>query len=291
MEGTIFKYDPTSNHIAIQYNNNLKNTAILIPGQGEGPNSLPYTPLLTQTLAALGFSLLQYTSASSYAQYGTSSLNADTRSLDAVISHLQQNTEGGADGRKIILIGHSTGAQGVVHYLTHGTNKGVVRAGILQGPVSDVEYAMWKDLEGVKRWGKVAGELLEAGKGDEVLPREAYEVPITAYRYNSLFSFGGDDDYFSSNLSPASLRALLNPIRTPLAIFLSGSDEYVPPHVDVPALLQRFLNAREDGSEGNGGGVPRTFGVIIRGADHAISGKEEQEVFCGWVEECLRGLA
>lgn len=67
----------------------------------------------------------------------------------------------------------------------------------------------------------------------------------------------------------------------PLLILLSGADEYVPASVNVPQLLGKWLQARA-------GKV--TFGVVVNGADHAVSGVEEQEVVVGWVVECLESL-
>jgi len=75
---------------------------------------------------------------------------------------------------------------------------------ILQAPVSDREYGEL-DPAHVEHLAR-ARALLTAGRPEALLPRAADpDAPVTAYRYHSFLARGGDDDYFSSDLSDSEL--------------------------------------------------------------------------------------
>lgn len=92
-------------------------------------------------------------------------------------------------------MGHSTGSQDVIHYLTYNPSSGAqVQGGIMQAPASDREYFAEGDDPGVNAWIRnlsVASQMMEDGKGDEVMDEKACEamgLRITAYRLWSLLS-------------------------------------------------------------------------------------------------------
>lgn len=63
---------------------------------------------------------------------------------------------------------------------------------------------------------------------------------LLSSRYHSLASVGGDDDMFSSDLSPQTMEWKLGHMALiPTAIIFSMQDEFVPPNVDKMALLRR----------------------------------------------------
>jgi predicted alpha/beta hydrolase family esterase len=92
-------------------------------------------------------------------------------------------------------MGHSTGSQDVIHYLTHNSSsRAQVQGGIMQAPASDREYFAEGDDPGVNAWNRnltVASRMMEEGKGDKVMDDEACKamgITITAYRLWSLLS-------------------------------------------------------------------------------------------------------
>ena len=122
---------------------------------------------------------------------------------------------------KVVLIGHSTGSQDIMHYLLspvpEGTKRSSIDGGIMQASASDREASiMLIGEEAYKKSVLVAQEYVKEGKIDEILPFAVTAVPfvgvpITARRWLSLTSPGpehnGQDDYFSSDLSDERLRS------------------------------------------------------------------------------------
>ncbi|KAF2005582.1 DUF1749-domain-containing protein, partial [Amniculicola lignicola CBS 123094] len=129
-----------------------------------------------------------------------------------------------------------------------------IHGAILQGGVSDRET--WTDLcekDGLMPSLEVtiqkAADLIAAGHGTEIMSRhgnviaETWNKDLTAYRLHSLLSHGGDDDYFSSDLSEEVLRGTFGTIgkKGTAMMFLLGSlDPYMPARVDKEELLGRW---------------------------------------------------
>ncbi|KAJ4308913.1 hypothetical protein N0V94_009163, partial [Neodidymelliopsis sp. IMI 364377] len=97
------------------------------------------------------------------------------------------------------------------------TTRPRISGAILQGGVSDREawdFLLTTPPERASRDSvlKEAQHLLHQGRGKEIVARENNIVQkelgaaISAYRTNSLLEKGGDDDFFSTDLSDATLR-------------------------------------------------------------------------------------
>ena len=82
---------------------------------------------------------------------------------------------------KIVLLGHSTGAQDVLYFLRYSESEvtSLVNGIILQGAVSDREGLCGEEIGAMIDEAK---ELLAEGKRDAILSRRLHNVPITAYR-------------------------------------------------------------------------------------------------------------
>jgi hypothetical protein len=93
-------------------------------------------------------------------------------------------------------MGHSTGSQDVIHYLTSpsSSTRPKVDGGIMQAPASDREYFSGGDDSGINAWLSnlpIAEQMMKDGKGDQVMDPTACEamgIRITAYRLWSLLS-------------------------------------------------------------------------------------------------------
>jgi pimeloyl-ACP methyl ester carboxylesterase len=133
---------------------------------------------LANALQEEKWSLVQPLLSSSYIGYGTSSLKEDAIEIEKLINYLiyEEQSEG------VVLVGHSTGCQDIVHYLrTGGHCSKAVRGAILQAPVSDREYLA--TLPGTQPMLELAEKMIQEGKGNDLMPREASpQAPITASR-------------------------------------------------------------------------------------------------------------
>jgi pimeloyl-ACP methyl ester carboxylesterase len=262
------------------------------------------------------WSLIQPILSSSYTGFGHDNLDRDVREMDELIHYLLVHR----NGQKVVLIGHSTGCQQIVHYLKYGAFRTSIDAAVLQAPVSDREAATIVDTGSSSTTGTLETELehmqklkfyidtatrlkLEENKGDEMMPRDAFWAPITANRYWDLMAKGGKDDYFSSDYTEEELRDRLSHITTlsktlhRVLVVFSGADEFVPKHVDSKSLTRRFCDAMNHNNEIDGPSGPRSDNNIgiaqplyMTKGDHSLSsnnGTDAQE-FVVAVNQLLR---
>lgn len=256
--GVLFKYGPKAIQVAFKTGEH-KQQVVFIGGLTDGFIATEYLEPLAIALDKEKWSLVQLLMSSSYTGYGTSSLQQDAMEIDQLISHLinKENSEG------VVLLGHSTGCQDIVHYMrTNAACSRAVRAAILQAPVSDREYNA--TLPKTAAMIDLASTMIAEGRGSELMPREADpSSPITAYRYHSLCAYMGDDDMFSSDLSDDQLRTRLGHMsNTPCQVIFSMADEYVPEYVDKKALVERLCRAM--------GGAEK---VEIEHGNHSLSNR------------------
>jgi len=224
-----------------------------------------------------GWSLAEVLLSSSYNGFGTASLKTDVSELSKCVSYFRQIGKTG----KIVLMGHSTGCQDVLEYLvgSGASDRAKINGGILQGGVSDRE-ALAEMSPNLEQTVEEVRKLVEEGKGEDALGMKFTQgiygvAPVTARRFLSLASRGGDDDYFSSDLPDEALQKSLGslPQDIGLCILVSGSDAYIPEKVDKEALLERWLGfARRSGAKVDGNSV------VVEGASHSLNGDPEEVV-------------
>eukprot|EP01122_Echinamoeba_exundans_P013944 TRINITY_DN6201_c0_g1_i1.p1 TRINITY_DN6201_c0_g1~~TRINITY_DN6201_c0_g1_i1.p1 ORF type:complete len:281 (+),score=37.24 TRINITY_DN6201_c0_g1_i1:29-871(+) len=231
---------------------------IFIAGLSDNLFACDHLSPLQQHLAAKKWSLVQPFLQSGHTGCGIASLQSDVEDLDILIEFLQSKK--GYD--RFILIGYSTGCQDSVEYLRSGRFASKIAAAILQAPVSDREYLM--TLPDTARYIALAKQMIQNGDADELMPRSAFFLPITAYRFHALAAVGGDDDKFSSDFTLVEMREKLGHINCPTAVVYGTADEYVPAHVDLKALGERIVSSL--------GSSASSELHIIEGANHAISG-------------------
>ncbi|KAK1418325.1 hypothetical protein QVD17_27468 [Tagetes erecta] len=269
--GVMFKYGSKPIQVAFK-TGDYKQHVVFIGGLTDGFLATDYLEPLAIALDKEKWSLVQFLFSSSYSGYGISSLKEDALELDQLISHLinKEDSEG------VVLLGHSTGCQDIVHYMrTNAACSRAVRAAILQAPVSDREFRA--TLPETAAMIDLASKLISEGRGSELMPREANpDSPITAYRFHSLCAYMGDDDMFSSDLSDDQLKQTLGHMcNTPCQVIFSMADEYVPDYVDKKALVQRLCRAL--------GGAEK---VEIEWGNHSLSNRvaEAVEAIMGFVK-------
>ena len=155
-----------------------KNALVLIAGLTEGFLALAYTEALSRALLGEDYSVVMVNLSSSWSQFGFKSLSTDCRELEKHVSFLKTRFGVG----KIVLLGHSTGAQDVVYFLRHGkpATTSLVNAVILHSGVSDREFMATEQY--VSPMKEEAERLKSDGKGEGLLSNRLFGAPITANR-------------------------------------------------------------------------------------------------------------
>lgn len=303
--GVLHKY--SDRHVAFQHaspsriNDNNVHTLLWVGGLSDGLLTVSYPASIAASLPA-DWTIAEVLLTSSYNGWGTSSLAQDARELGQCVAYFQQLRP----GRKIVLMGHSTGCQDAMEYVVgqHASTRPALDGVILQAGVSDREA--WRDMLSDADYTSLvatAQALLDAGRAQDVLSPHDHpallttglDTPVSAYRLHSLLAPHGDDDYFSSDLDDdrhlaRSFGAF--PASTPVCFLLGSEDPYVPAHVDKAALLQRWIHAvrRGGGVVFLGGDHHDDDGGLVPGAHHNLNGDPEPVVqdlvsrVCGFVK-------
>lgn len=263
LRGVLLKYGPKPAQVAFR-TGDFNQQVIFIGGLTDGLLATEYLEPLSIALVNEKWSLVQPLLTSSYIGYGTSSLEQDALELDQLIGYLinKENSEG------VVLLGHSTGCQDIVHYMRSNLAYSIaVRGAILQAPVSDREYRA--TLPETAEMIDLALNMIHEGRAMELMPMKANpDAPITAYRFHSLCAYMGDDDMFSSDLSEDQLRMRLGHMsNTPCQVIFSMADEYVPDYVDKKALVGRLCRALGDAEK-----------VEIEWGNHSLANRVQEAV-------------
>ncbi|MBI4276534.1 alpha/beta fold hydrolase [Candidatus Uhrbacteria bacterium] len=166
--------------------------------------------------------------------------------------------------RRIVLVGHSTGANKAVYYLWKTRDRRVKHL-VLLGPLSDVVGEM--QLRGRRLTGLLqkARAQVQRGRGDELFTPVLPSYLWSADRYLSLFTHGSSEDVFPYSVRRGNWRAVAS-IRAPLTVILGSNDQYLDR--DASDVVQAF---QEHATH------TRQFrGIIIPEADHSFNGKEKE---------------
>lgn len=227
------------------------NVLVFIGGLSDGLLTVPYLQQLANGLetvnSTLGnWCLVQTLISSSYNGWTSGSLERDVKELKKLVQYLR--SEAGGSRRKIVLMGHLTGCQDTMEYLTkicsheEVSEDSILDGAILQAPVSDREaMEMFKGTQVTQELiEECKRDFLEKGRQNEMLPPKFsfFDTQLTAYRFHSLAAPGGDDDYFSSDLTYEDHRKTFGIVNTPLLVLYGAKDECVPKSVDREALVK-----------------------------------------------------
>jgi pimeloyl-ACP methyl ester carboxylesterase len=259
-----------------------QNAIVFIGGLTDGPHTIPYTRLLAQRLEEakdLGYSVFEFRMRSSFSGFGTSNLSNDVEDISALVKYLR-----GIGKKKIVLFGSSTGCQDSIEYADYTKhNNEPVDGFILQGPVSDRE-TLDLIMPDPQPSLDLAAKMISEGKGGDCMPFDMIPAvlgaPISAYRFQSLASKGGDDDYFSSDLDDKTLQKNWSRFKKPVLVLHSAEDEFVPARIDQAASNKKY-------KELNSSAVSDLSG-LIPGASHTVEQPESQEWLSKTVIEFLK---
>jgi pimeloyl-ACP methyl ester carboxylesterase len=173
--------------------------------------------------------------------------------------------------RRVVLAGHSTGANKVLHYGARVHDRRV-RGIVLVGPVSDVA-AEARRLGARELRSRVAGAERIARRDPEGLVPRAWGF-WSARRYISLYRPGEVEDvfpYYRSNGRWTTFRS----VRLPVAAILGGRDEFLdrPAREVIEAFRQQAVRARS------------FTGTVVPRARHGFQGYERAlaDLLVSWI--------
>lgn len=254
------------------------NTLIFIGGLTDGLLTIPFTATLATTIPP-SWTLVEPIFGSNYRQFGISSLDQDVAETENVVRFFRELRSNG----KIVLLGHSTGSQVIIHYLVsesqhRGEPRPKVDGGMMSGSVSDRQgLEMLVPQDDIKRAVTLANEYVTKGRGKDVLPSKVTNdifpgVPMSANRLLSLTSPGpdhvGQDDYFSSDLPDERLQTTIGRLGVSGAriCWLYGEhDQSVPSDIDKHALVDKWHQIAR-----KGGAVVDEESGIVKGVSHTL---------------------
>src|SRR5262245_30819371 len=161
---------------------------------------------------------------------------------------------------KIVLAGHSTGANKALHYVAKTGDRRVTGL-VLAGPVSDVAAEMKRLGRPELRRRVAVAERIAKRDPQALVPREFGFW--SARRYLSLYRPGETEDVFPY-YRPSARWGALSRVRIPLAVIIGSRDEYLDRTAQelIDAFRQHAVRARS------------FAGIIISGALHGFQDHE-----------------
>ena len=326
MEGTLYTYEPRTRLSLFAHANASPSTPariilLFVGGMYDSYTNTPYLSNLASVFRTSITTRLVHPLLSSHGRhFGICSLTTDVRDLTTCINYLLSSSLATHD-TKIILLGHSTGCQDVLFYLTSPSapntpSRPKVHGAILQAPVSDRDGLLHAITDPSTREKydnciNICNSTPDNERRTTLLPMHLTKsffgpVPMSVARFQSLASPTSpekpeDDDMFSSDCTLSRLHATfgkavsdespLQPLQNgsftgkkTLCVLLSGADEYYPPHLDAASelFLPRWSKAVQDC-----GGAMSAHAVVVKGVKHDLGG-ETEEARKGRTELCRR---
>ncbi|KAL2261056.1 hypothetical protein VTK26DRAFT_4744 [Humicola hyalothermophila] len=244
--GTLHHFTETLVTFEFSSNNARQPHSILfVGGLGDGLATTSYVADVVRGLQSTEWSLFTLNLTSALNSWGFSHLDRDTDEIAKCIQYIKEYKERRfGPGGKLVLMGHSTGSQSVLHYLSrpnpHTSTpafdpdlehvlRPALDGAIMQAPVSDREASKLVVSEGFlgrtpSELRKVYDQLVKMAKDperqdgpwDTMLPLSLTSqlgyrnYPVSARRFLSLVSpdspqFPSEDDMFSSDLGDEQL--------------------------------------------------------------------------------------
>lgn len=146
--------------------------------------------------------------------------------------------------KEIILVGHSTGCQKSIYYLSRRQKTKVVGA-VLLAPMSDLaDMLAFTEAKKYKRLINVAKSMVKNNKASELMPSSLWSIPTNAQRFLSLFTAESTEEIFSyaSGKNPKILKS----VKKPLLVILAGNDEYRDrPITEISTWFKNVLIRKE----------------------------------------------
>jgi pimeloyl-ACP methyl ester carboxylesterase len=132
----------------------------------------------------------------------------------------------GVGVKNIYLVGHSTGCQKAIYYLSRQGKQRYIKGVVLICPMSDYSYWVVSEKpETRKRAIEFAQKLVTAGKPHELLPVDVSPDLLDAQRYLSLNTADSEEEIFCYS-QPNKLPLILQKVKIPILVIFAEKDEY-----------------------------------------------------------------
>lgn len=179
--------------------------------------------------------------------------------------------------REVFLIGHSTGCQKAVYYLTRRDKQKLIKGTVLLCPISDWAYAKKYEKQEVhKKVTDYARKLVKQNNPHELLPSNIYSETMDAQRFLSLYTPDSIENQIFPYFDPKNKAKVIRSVKIPLLVVLAEKDEYR----DRPTkeMFKWFIKK----------GRNRKFTVSsISNASHGFNGQEKQvaDLIGDWISK------
>lgn len=166
--------------------------------------------------------------------------------------------------KKIILVGHSTGSQKAIYYLSKNNNQKRIHGAVLLSALSDFAGIMHTiPVEDYKNLLKISEALVMQGTPHQLLPTTVWPALADAQRFLSLATPMSEEEIFS--YYDPNKKSIFSSITTPTLVLLGDADEYSDrPMSEIKAWFDTHQKAVQYQSK------------IIKDGDHGFSGKEQE---------------
>ncbi|MGH9638748.1 MAG: alpha/beta fold hydrolase [Bryobacteraceae bacterium] len=127
--------------------------------------------------------------------------------------------------KHIYLVGHSTGCQKIVYYLSRPGKQERIAGAVLLCPISDYAGATRENEPKRSKAEIAARKLVRRAKPHDLLPANLWRGPIDAQRFLSLYTPGSKEEIFTY-AQPKKIPRTLRKVKIPLLVIFAANDEY-----------------------------------------------------------------
>ncbi|KAH8807171.1 putative siderophore biosynthesis lipase/esterase [Xylogone sp. PMI_703] len=252
---------------------------LFVGGLGDGLATTEYMSDVVRALEPTQWSLFSLSLSSAYGQWGLSHLDRDTDEIAQCVRYILDYKKTKFNNSKIVLMGHSTGSQAVLHYL-HRPNphtstpafdpdlqhvtRPALDGAIMQAPVSDRQ---------------AIGLVLEGGIGDKT----PAQVQVAYRQIEEIAKKAESGDQSFDTILPLALTSNIYPRNTPISCrrFMSLASPESP---QAPREDDLFSSDLSDEQFSKTFGMIKVQGllkgklvVLISGADQSVPASVDKE--------------
>ncbi|HUC88296.1 MAG TPA: alpha/beta fold hydrolase [Candidatus Binatia bacterium] len=174
--------------------------------------------------------------------------------------------------KDIYLVGHSTGCQKSIYYLSQTTEK--INGVILLCPMSDYAYMVASESpDKIRKATEYAQKLVDDSESHKLLPQNIWEELLDAQRFLSLYTPNSVEEIFSYS-QPDIVPTTFRKVTTPILAVLAESDEYADrAAADIIKWLKKETKTNIEA-------------VIVEDSGHNLVGHEDEvaNLIKTWVE-------
>ncbi len=129
--------------------------------------------------------------------------------------------------KKIILLGHSTGCQKIVYYLSKANYDRKIKGAVLMSPISDLagvkNFCSEKEYKKALNYSK---SLVKNKLADQLLPKNIWPQYMDAQRFLSLYKEDSKEEIFTYSQKDTKSKTLRK-IEIPLYILIGEDDKFL----------------------------------------------------------------